>query len=101
MIENLSPEAALIEKAKNLIPVLKERAERDRCMPKDTDQEFREGVYRALQPSRYGGLELDYGVQIMFARELGRACVSSAWVGGILDCHGWMAGMLSDEASLA
>ena len=58
-------------------------------------------VYRALQPSRYGGLELDYGVQTMFARELGRACASSAWVGGILACYGWMAGMLSDEASLA
>lgn len=102
MIENLSLEAALIEKAKNLIPVLKERAERaerDRCMPKDTDQEFREaGFYRALQPARYGGLELDYGVQTMFARELGRACASSAWVGGILACHGWMAGMLPDEA---
>tara|TARA_Y100001936_G_scaffold48491_1_gene47147 strand:- start:1861 stop:2037 length:177 start_codon:yes stop_codon:yes gene_type:complete len=48
MIENLSSEAALIEKAKNLIPVLKERAERDRCMPKDTDQEFREAGLSCL-----------------------------------------------------
>ena len=102
MIENQTSEAALIEKATNFIPVLKERAhqaERDRCMPKDTHIEFREaGFYRALQPARYGGLELDYGAQTMFARELGRACASSAWVGGILACHGWMAGMLPDEA---
>ena len=99
---NMAAEAALIEIAQAFIPVLKERAqqaERDRCMPKDTDADFREaGFYRALQPARYGGLELDYGAQTMFARELGRACASSAWVGGILACHGWMAGMLPDEA---
>ncbi len=102
MIENVTDEATLIKKAQALIPVLKERAqkaERDRCMPKETDADFREaGFYRALQPARYGGLELDYGAQTMFARELGRACASSAWVGGILACHGWMAGMLPDEA---
>ncbi len=102
MLENVTNEATLIEKAQALIPVLKERAqkaERDRCMPKETDFDFREaGFYRALQPARYGGLELDYGAQTMFARELGKACASSAWVGGILACHGWMAGMLPDEA---
>ena len=99
---NMAVEAALIEKAQAFIPILKERAqqaERDRCMPKGTDADFREaGFYRALQPARYGGLELDYGAQTMFARELGRACASRAWVGGILACHGWMAGMLPDEA---
>ena len=102
MIETATGEAILIEKAQALIPVLKERAqkaERDRRMPMETDVDFREaGFYRALQPARYGGLELDFGVQTMFARELGRACASSAWVGGILACHGWMAGMLPDEA---
>lgn len=57
---NMTVEAALIEKAQAFIPVLKERAqqaERDRCMPKDTDEDFREaGFYRALQPARYGEL---------------------------------------------
>jgi len=75
------------------------QAERDRRLPAETDAAFRKaGFYRALQPARYGGLELDYGAQTAFARELGRGCASSAWVGGILACHGWMAGMLPDEA---
>tara|TARA_Y100001936_G_C16094045_1_gene689892 strand:+ start:14678 stop:15445 length:768 start_codon:yes stop_codon:yes gene_type:complete len=100
--KRLEEESALIESARAMIPVLKERAlqaERDRCIPKETDAEFREaGFYRALQPARHGGLQLDYGAQTMFAREVGKACASSAWVGGILACHGWMAGMLPDEA---
>ena len=95
-------EARLVEQARAMVPVLRERAmqaERDRRVPTETDAEFRAaGFYRALQPARYGGLQLDYGVQTAFARELGRACASSGWVGGILACHGWIAGMLPDEA---
>ena len=95
-------EAVLVERARAMIPVLRERAmqaESERRLPTETDAAFREaGFYRALQPARYGGLQLDYGAQTAFARELGRACASSAWVGGILACHGWMAGMLPDEA---
>ena len=75
-------EAVLIERAREMVPVLRERAmqaERDRRLPAETDSEFREaGFYRALQPKRYGGLQLDYGVQTAFARELGRGCASSA-----------------------
>ncbi|NBP74143.1 MAG: hypothetical protein EBU57_13535, partial [Alphaproteobacteria bacterium] len=48
---------------------------RPRC---GTDADFRDaGFYRALQPARYGGIELDYGAQTAFARELGRGCASS------------------------
>lgn len=95
-------EAQLVARARDLAPVLAERAaqaERDRRVPKDTDRDFRDaGFYRALQPARYGGMELEYGAQTEFARELARGCASSGWVGGILACHGWMAGMLPDEA---
>jgi alkylation response protein AidB-like acyl-CoA dehydrogenase len=95
-------EAVLVQRARDMIPVLRDRAlqaERERRLPSESDAEFREaGFYRALQPARYGGLELEYGVQTEIARELGKACASSGWVGGILACHGWMAGMLPDEA---
>jgi len=43
-------------------------------------------------------MELDYGAQTAFARELGRGCASSGWVAGILACHGWIGGMFPDEA---
>lgn len=102
MSDKAALEAQLVDRARDLGPVLVERArqaERDRRISKETDRDFREaGFYRALQPARYGGLELDYGAQTAFARELGKACASSGWVGGIIACHGWMGGMLPDEA---
>jgi alkylation response protein AidB-like acyl-CoA dehydrogenase len=102
MVDKAALEAQLVDRARDLGPVLVERArqaELDRRVSKETDRDFREaGFYRALQPARYGGMELDYGAQTAFARELGRSCASSAWVGGILACHGWMAGMFPDQA---
>ena len=102
MVDKAALEAQLVDRARDLGPVLVERArqaELDRRASKETDRDFREaGFYRALQPARYGGMELDYGAQTAFARELGRSCASSAWVGGILACHGWVAGMFPDQA---
>jgi len=102
MSDRVANEALLVQRARGMVPMLRDRAmqaECDRRLPAETDAAFREaGFYRALQPARYGGLELDYGAQTAFARELGRGCASSAWVGGILACHGWMAGMMPDEA---
>lgn len=102
MADKAGAEATLVARARDLVPVLAERAaqaERDRRVSKDTDRDFRDaGFYRALQPARYGGMELDYGVQTLIARELAHGCASSGWVGGILACHAWMAGMYPDEA---
>ncbi len=95
-------EAELVAKAIHLAPRLADRArkaELDRRISGKTDSEFRDaGFYRALQPARYGGLELDYGAQTAFSRELGRVCASSGWVAGLLACHGWIGGMCPDEA---
>lgn len=102
IMDKAALEAQLVDRARDMGPVLIERArqaELDRRISKETDRDFREaGFYRALQPARYGGMELDYGAQTEFARELGRSCASSGWVGGIIACHGWMGGMLPDEA---
>ncbi len=102
MADKAALEEQLVDRARDLGPVLIKRArqaELDRRISTDTDRDFREaGFYRVLQPARYGGMELDYGAQTAFARELGRACASSGWVGGIIACHSWMAGMFPDEA---
>lgn len=102
MTDKAAMEADLVARAQAFAPLLAERAreaELSRRMSDETNAEFRDaGFYRALQPARYGGMELDYGAQTAFARELGRTCASSGWVGGILACHGWMGGMFPDEA---
>jgi len=101
MTENLTP-ADLIERARELAPVVAERAERCvelRRLPPETEKEFREaGFYRCLQPRRYGGLEFDFGLHTELAMEVGAGCASSGWNLAITACHGWVMGMFPQQA---
>src|SRR5579875_116965 len=57
------------------------------------------GLFRILQPARYGGYELDYGTaQLELAAEIGQACGSSAWILTVIACHAWILGMYPLEA---
>lgn len=103
-----APEAAaeaLVAKAREMVPALRARAgecERLRRIPDETDRAFRDaGFYRTLQPVRYGGMELEYGIQTRLADELGRGCASSAWVMAITAVHSMMLGMFPAEAQAA
>jgi 3-hydroxy-9,10-secoandrosta-1,3,5(10)-triene-9,17-dione monooxygenase len=93
----------VLERAEALVPRLRERArmtEELRRLPDETVHEFREaGLFRVLQPARYGGYELDYGrTQVELCHVLGQACGSSAWVQCVVACHAWCVGMFSGEA---
>jgi len=97
--------ARLLARARELTPVVAERAARCealRRLPEETEQAFREaGFYRILQPERFGGLELDYGIQTELAAEIGRGCASSAWNLSVTACHAWMLGMFPEAAQRA
>src|ERR1700716_246091 len=90
-------EAGLIDQARALAPVLRERAaiaEEMRRIPPETHAVFRDaGFYRVLQPARYGGLEARYGLNTMLAAEIARGCASSAWALSVTACHAWILGM--------
>lgn len=92
----------IIERARAMVPVLRERAkdaETLRRLPDETHQEFLDaGFYRVLQPAAFGGLELDFGTQTELAVQLGPGCASSAWVASVIACHGWLVGMFSPQA---
>jgi len=92
----------LLNRARKLVPVLRERAseaERLRRMPGETVADFRaEKFYQTLQPARYGGLELPFGVHTEFSVELARGCASSSWNAVIIACHAWVAGMFPPDA---
>ena len=94
--------SVLLERARKLVPVLRERAaaaERLRRIPDETDRDFRAaGFYRALQPKMFGGAELDYGMHTELAAEVSRACPSSGWALGITASHAWIFGMFPPEA---
>jgi alkylation response protein AidB-like acyl-CoA dehydrogenase len=95
-------EAALLAKARELAPVVRERAaqaERLRRLPDETEAAFRAaGFYRVLQPARYGGLEGRYGLQTMLAAEVARGCASSGWALTVTAAHSWILGMFPREA---
>jgi alkylation response protein AidB-like acyl-CoA dehydrogenase len=95
-------EQALIDKAAQLAPVLRERAaraEKLRRIPDETEADFRDaGFYRIYQPARFGGFEMRYGLHTMLAAHAARGCGSSGWVLSVTACHSWILGMFDVQA---
>jgi 3-hydroxy-9,10-secoandrosta-1,3,5(10)-triene-9,17-dione monooxygenase len=92
----------LIENARALVPVLRERAAQ--CaelghLPAATIDDFQEaGFFRIMQPALFGGYELN--PQVFFAVQtiLAEGCMSSAWVLGVVAIHNWQLGMFDVRA---
>lgn len=84
----------LVANANAMIPALQIRedaAEAARRIPDETISEMRAaGLFRAFQPARYGGHELDLELILAIGTNLARGCGSSAWVGNLAMVHQWM-----------
>jgi len=96
----------VVQRARSLLPTLRERAATTEALghlPPETVQAFREaGLFRVLQPRRFGGMELDYGrLQLELCGTLGQACGSSAWIQMVVACHAWCLAMFPDAAQQA
>ncbi|NLY95115.1 MAG: flavin-dependent monooxygenase [Myxococcales bacterium] len=91
----------LVDRARSMIPTLRERAKHAdalRRVPDETIADFKEaGLFKAVQPKRYGGYELDPAVIYDIQLELGRGCASSAWVFGVLSVHSWQLALFPKE----
>ena len=91
-----------VKRASDLVPVLRERAaraEEERIIVAETMEDLnRSGVLRALQPKRFGGMELDFQACFDIAYELGRGCGSTSWTGVNLLIHHWMLALWPDQA---
>ena len=97
----MTPEAYL-DRVRSLLPVLRERAaqaEQLRRLPDETFADFQEaGLFRALQPRRYGGFELDPGFLYQAVIEVGTVCGSSAWILGVIGVHNWHLAIFPPQA---
>jgi 3-hydroxy-9,10-secoandrosta-1,3,5(10)-triene-9,17-dione monooxygenase len=95
----------LIDRARSLVPKLRERAsatEERRNLLEATIREFHDlGLWRILQPERWGGFEMDYAIIVDVVSEVGRGCTSSAWILGNFTSRLWQIGMLPEEAQQA
>lgn len=94
--------AELLERARALGPKLRERcaqAEAQRSIPAETIQEMQDaGLFRVLQPKRWGGYELPPMAYFDIEMELAKHCPSTAWVYGVVAVHAWQLAVFSDAA---
>lgn len=95
-------EKALVERAAALKPVLAGRlakADELRRVPDETIADFRDaGFFKMLQPSRWGGLEVDPRTFFDVQMTVASACPSSAWVLGVVAVHSWQLALFPLEA---
>src|SRR5688572_11851895 len=83
----------LREQAHALTPALHQRAARTaelRRIPDDTIADLQAaGLFKLLQPARWGGFEVDPGLFFDVQIALAAACPSTAWVFGVVGVHSW------------
>ena len=91
-----------LDRVRALLPVLRERAsyaEQLRRLPDETFKDFQEaGLFRCLQPKRYGGYELDPEIFYQAIIEVGTVCGSSAWIFGVIGVHNWHLAIFPPQA---
>lgn len=101
--EYMTPEAiALVNAAKALAPRLLERArttDEEGIVPTESVKEMAEaGLFRALQPKRWGGYELDPRVFYKIQMALAEGCMSTAWIYGVIAVHNWQLSLFPEQA---
>ena len=92
----------LLERVRALGPALVARraqTEAEGAIPAETIAEMQDaGLFRVLQPKRWGGYELHPNVYFDIEIELARYCPSTAWVYGVIAVHAWQLAVFSDAA---
>lgn len=95
--------AELIARARAMIPVLRERSARQtehrRMLPETMAELKAAGLFRVLQPRRWGGYELDPTVFFDVQMALAEGDISVGWVYGILGVHSFHLALFDDRAA--
>jgi 3-hydroxy-9,10-secoandrosta-1,3,5(10)-triene-9,17-dione monooxygenase len=91
----------LVERAKSLGPVLRERAAETnelRRLPDATWQDLLgSGIIRGLQPARWGGGEVHPREFYSAVMEVARAEGCAGWVAGIIGVHPWQTALYAEK----
>ncbi|MBW8638451.1 acyl-CoA dehydrogenase family protein [Hoeflea sp. WL0058] len=92
----------ILNRVKELGPGIAARAqdaEHARRVPVETMEELREtGLFKVMQPARFGGYEYGPSALARVGFELGRHCGSTGWCGTLAVCFGWMTSFFPLEA---
>ncbi|MEV5833233.1 3-hydroxy-9,10-secoandrosta-1,3,5(10)-triene-9,17-dione monooxygenase oxygenase subunit [Nocardia sp. NPDC052112] len=83
----------VLDRVRDLLPAIRERAaetDLQRRVPEASIRELTEaGVFRMLQPSRFGGDEASPVAFYEVIRTIAAACPSTGWVSSVLGVHPW------------
>lgn len=94
---------ALVQRAREMVPVLAARAKQTeelRRVPDETVAEMQEaGFFRVLQARQYGGYEMDPQVFYDICMTLAEGCMSTAWIYGVIGVHNWQMACFDPRAS--
>jgi len=92
----------VIAGVRELLPVLRERAQETedaRNVPEDSIKSLTElGVFKLLQPSRYGGIEASPVDFYTAVKMVASACGSTGWVTSVLGIHPWQLALFDARA---
>lgn len=98
----ISPQV-IVQRARDMIPTLAARgkaADEARMLPADTVAEMKAaGLFRVLQPKKYGGYEMDPQVFYDVAMTLAEGCMSTAWVYSVVAVHNWQIALFDPKAA--
>jgi 3-hydroxy-9,10-secoandrosta-1,3,5(10)-triene-9,17-dione monooxygenase len=96
---------AVVERARELFPVLREQARRaddERHLTPEMVEAFAGSeLVRAHVPERWGGWELDFHTALDVVIELGRAAGAIGWVGSFWIDHAYWLSLFPEEAQRA
>jgi len=92
----------LIVRARALVPALKARARKcvsDRNVPAETIDDLKQaGLFKILQPKRYGGYEMHPNNFFDVQKILAEGCMSTGWMYGVVGCHPYELALFDDRA---
>jgi 3-hydroxy-9,10-secoandrosta-1,3,5(10)-triene-9,17-dione monooxygenase len=102
-VSALPTAAQLVQRARDLVPVLAERGKRceaERCVPPETVADMQKaGFFEVLKPKKYGGYEMDPQVFYDICMTLAEGCMSTAWIYGVIGVHNWQIALFDPRAA--
>jgi 3-hydroxy-9,10-secoandrosta-1,3,5(10)-triene-9,17-dione monooxygenase len=103
-IQTIVPDPAnLIARARSMIPTLASRSieQRNRrsVLPETIAEMQAAGLFRVLQPRRWGGYEMDLGTFYDIEIALGQGDMSAGWAYGVLGVVSWVLGLIDDRVA--
>ncbi|MCP5070598.1 MAG: flavin-dependent monooxygenase, partial [bacterium] len=92
----------VVPTVRELLPAISERAEKTevaRQLLPEAVRDLRDaGMFKLIQPKRWGGFELDPAALVRASVEVARGCGSTGWCLGVLAVHNWMLGLYEEQA---